>query len=312
MKRLLLLSLFTFANLCAQTDKITFTAVIQNPNSDSLVLSSKEFERVIKADAQGVFKDSFTAPTGLYELFDGVEYGDLFLKEGYDLNMTVDAKVFDETLAFTGKGSEENNYLAQQNIEKVDAIFDFEKEKKKRIAYIAMDKEFRDALKKEMDNFIAEAEKERAERVKLKKLNGTQSPDFAYENFKGGITKLKKFKGKYVYIDVWATWCAPCRQQIPSLQKVEEKYRGKKIEFVSISVDMKKDSEKWKKLVKDEALGGIQLIADNAFKSDFVVAYGINSIPRFILIGPDGKIVDVDAPRPSDPKLIVLLDSVLK
>ena len=47
-------------------------------------------------------------------------------------------------------------------------------------------------------------------------------------------TKLEDLRGKYVYIDVWATWCGPCRGEIPYLQKVEEKYKGKNIEFVSI------------------------------------------------------------------------------
>lgn len=314
MKKLFLLSLFAFVNLYAQTDtdKMNFTAVIQNRNSDTLFLSAKGFKKVILANAQGEFKESFAIPTGLYELFDGTEYGQLFLKGGYDLNMTVNAKDFDKTLAFTGKGSRENNYLAKMATEEIDTVFNMEKAKKDAYIYMSMDNDLKKAFERKSEEHAEEASKRRKQKEELKKLNGTQSPDFAYENFKGGTTKLKKFKGKYVYIDVWATWCEPCRQQIPALQKVEEKYKDKKIAFVSISVDKKKDYEKWKKLVKDEALGGIQLIADNAWKSEFVVAYGINSIPRFILIGPDGKIVDVDAPRPSDPKLVELLDMLLK
>jgi len=100
--------------------------------------------------------------------------------------------------------------------------------------------------------------------------------------------------------------------EIPHLQKVEEKYQGKKIEFVSISVDKKKDLEKWKKMVSEKSMGGIQLFADKDWDSDFIKAYGINSIPRFIIIGPDGKIVDADAKRPSDPELQVQLDELLK
>lgn len=314
MKKLFLLSLFAFVNLYAQTDtdKMNFTAVIQNRNSDTLFLSAKGFKKVLLANAQGEFKDTFSVTTGLYELSDGTEYGQLFLKGGYDLNMTVNAKDFDKTLAFTGKGSRENNYLAKMATEEIDTVFNMEKAKKDAYIYMSMDNDLKKAFERKSEEHAEEASKRRKQKEELKKLNGTQSPDFAYVNFKGGTTKLKKFKGKYVYIDVWATWCEPCRQQIPALQKVEERYKDKKIAFVSISVDKKKDYEKWKKLVKDEALGGVQLIADNAWKSEFVVAYGINSIPRFILIGPDGKIVDVDAPRPSDPKLIELLDTLLK
>lgn len=140
--------------------------------------------------------------------------------------------------------------------------------------------------------------------------SGKPSPGFDYENHKGGTTSLESLKGTYVYIDVWATWCGPCRQEIPSLQKVEEQYMGKNVRFVSISIDTKKDNEKWKKMVTEKQLGGIQLFADNDWNSKFVKDYGIDGIPRFILIGPDGNIVNADAPRPSDPKLIELFTNL--
>jgi thiol-disulfide isomerase/thioredoxin len=135
-------------------------------------------------------------------------------------------------------------------------------------------------------------------------ITGNASPKFEYENFKGGKTTLESLKGNYVYIDVWATWCGPCRREIPSLQKIEEQYHGKNIEFVSLSIDTKKDHDKWKKFVEEKKLGGIQLFADNDWNSEFVTAYAIEGIPRFILIDPNGNIVSADAPRPSDPKLI--------
>ncbi|WP_306350248.1 TlpA family protein disulfide reductase [Flavobacterium sp. '19STA2R22 D10 B1'] len=140
---------------------------------------------------------------------------------------------------------------------------------------------------------------------KIKNLvKGKPSPTFEYENFKGGKTSLESLKGKYVYIDVWATWCGPCKQEIPSLLKVEEQYHGKNIEFVSISIDRVKDHETWTKMVTDMKLGGIQLFADKDWKSQFVSDYAIDGIPRFILLDPQGNIVMADAPRPSDPKLI--------
>ena len=140
--------------------------------------------------------------------------------------------------------------------------------------------------------------------------SGGASPDFDYENHKGGKTSLSSLKGKYIYIDVWATWCGPCHREIPALQKLEEDYKGKNIHFVSISIDAKKDYEKWKKMVTDKQLGGIQLIADNDWNSKFATEYAIVSIPRFILIDPDGKIVNADAPRPSDPALVALFNDL--
>lgn len=146
---------------------------------------------------------------------------------------------------------------------------------------------------------------------KLKALSaGTLSPAFDYENHKGGKTSLESLKGKYVYIDVWATWCGPCLRELPALQKVEETYEGKNIEFVSLSVDTKKDYEKWKKMVTDKQMGGIQIIADNDWNSQFAIDYAIVSIPRFILLDPQGKIVSADAPRPSDPELPKLLSTL--
>ncbi|GEQ86287.1 hypothetical protein ULMS_17950 [Patiriisocius marinistellae] len=140
---------------------------------------------------------------------------------------------------------------------------------------------------------------------------GNPSPAFNYENHKGGKIALADLNGKYTYIDVWATWCGPCIAEIPSLKKVEKEYHNKNIEFVSISIDRKGDYEKWKKMVIDKELVGIQLIADNDWKSSFVTEYAITGIPRFILIGPDGNIVSADAPRPSDPLLRKLLDKLI-
>ncbi len=136
---------------------------------------------------------------------------------------------------------------------------------------------------------------------------GKPSPTFTdYKNHAGGTMSSEDLKGKYTYIDVWATWCGPCIREIPSLKKVEEQYHNKNIQFVSVSIDKEKDFETWKTMVNDKELGGIQLFADNDWNSKFVKDYEIQGIPRFILIDPNGNIVDSNAPRPSDPNLINL------
>lgn len=147
---------------------------------------------------------------------------------------------------------------------------------------------------------------------KLKAITkGSPSPTFDYENHKGGTTALKGLKGKYVYIDVWATWCGPCLREIPSLKEVEKDYGNKNIQFVSISIDEPKDYNKWKAMVTDKELVGIQLMADNNWKSSFIENYAILGIPRFILIDPEGNIVSADAPRPSDSELRKTFDELL-
>ena len=105
-------------------------------------------------------------------------------------------------------------------------------------------------------------------RQRIKK--GDLSPKFVdYENFAGGTTSLDDLKGKYVYIDVWATWCGPCKLEIPFLQDVEKKYHNKNIEFVSISVDEKPAYDTWRNMVTDKQLSGIQLFA-GSFDSQFL------------------------------------------
>ena len=140
-------------------------------------------------------------------------------------------------------------------------------------------------------------------------ITGKPSPKFVgYENNAGGKTSLDDLKGKYIYIDVWATWCAPCRKEIPFLKEVEKAYHGKNIEFVSLSIDKQADHDKWKKMIVDQALGGIQLLADKDWKSQFVQDYLIQGIPHFILLDPNGNIVSPNAPRPSDKELITLFN----
>ncbi|MEO9571168.1 MAG: TlpA disulfide reductase family protein [Polaribacter sp.] len=147
---------------------------------------------------------------------------------------------------------------------------------------------------------------------KLKVLaKGKPSPKFIdYENNTGGTTSLDDLKGKYLYLDIWATWCAPCIAEIPSLKKLEKEYHDKNIEFISISIDKVKDHEKWKKMIIDKELKGIQLFADNNWESQFIEEYLIKGIPRFILIDPNGNIVNANAPRPSSKKLVTTLKSL--
>lgn len=148
------------------------------------------------------------------------------------------------------------------------------------------------------------------ENNKMMASNAT-APDFNYVNVNNRKVALKDLRGKYVYIDVWATWCGPCKAEIPFLQKVEKDYHDKNISFVSLSVDRQSDKGKWEKYVREHNLGGIQVIADKDFESEFVKKFNIAAIPRFILIDPKGKIVSGNALRPSDPELRVLLDKLL-
>jgi thiol-disulfide isomerase/thioredoxin len=314
----------------AQDSFVTFQADIANRNGDIIYIKDNIGKTIkeIKLNEKGLFTDSFSVLDDFYVLFDGVEYAQLFLKNGYDLKLKMDAKQFDESIKFSGKGAEENNYLASAALldqkynydgllAMTEAEFNKSVDEKKNLAFSKLDQSKLDAKfielqKKSLEMGDDGIKKYYNQKLAANKLNNTQSATFDYENQKGGKTSLESLRGKYVYIDVWATWCGPCRAEIPSLKKVEEKYHHKNIEFVSISVDVDKDHDKWKSFVADKELGGIQLFADKNWNSDFIKSYGINSIPRFILIDPKGNIVKSDAARPSDPNLQTLVDSLLK
>jgi thiol-disulfide isomerase/thioredoxin len=139
---------------------------------------------------------------------------------------------------------------------------------------------------------------------------GATCPEIECYDSNGKTIRLADLKGKALYIDVWATWCGPCKREIPMLKELEAAYHGKDIEFVSISTD--KDVEAWKAFVVKESLGGLQVHQSENF--DFTISkhFIVNSIPRFILIDAEGKIVSADAPRPSSGTVIrTLIDSTL-
>lgn len=136
---------------------------------------------------------------------------------------------------------------------------------------------------------------------------GDQSPSFSYKDINGKTVTLESLKGKMVYIDVWATWCPPCRAELPALKKLEEKY-GKQMHFVSISCDQ--DKSKWETMVKEKELKGIQLHIGS--DRSFMQAYAISGIPRFILLDEAGKIIASDMTRPSDPSTATALETLLK
>jgi len=309
--------------------KVNFRADISNRNGDVIYINTPSNKTIkeIKVNDKGIFEATLDLADGDYMMFDGVEYAQLYLKDGYDLKLKMDAAAFDESIVFKGNGAEENNYLAQTTLleEKLNptemmalgeddfnkAVDQMQKSDIERLEKAKLDPKFTESQKKSIVQNLMGLKQYYNQKKVANKLDNTASATFDYENHKGGKTKLEDFRGKYVYIDVWATWCGPCRAEIPFLKKVEEKYHGKNIEFVSISVDVDKDHEKWVNFVNEKGLGGIQLFADKNWNSEFMKSYNINSIPRFILIDPKGNIVKSDAERPSSPALTVELDKLL-
>ena len=108
----------------------------------------------------------------------------------------------------------------------------------------------------------------------------------AFPNEKGEKTKLSNFKGKWLVIDCWATWCGPCVQQIPNFEKVIANEKYKNINFVSLSVDA--EVEKWQTFVKEHHLKNLQLVD---VTNSTLKAWDIFMYPTYLIISPEGKIV---------------------
>lgn len=123
------------------------------------------------------------------------------------------------------------------------------------------------------------------------------SPEFKdYTNFAGGKNSLRDYRGKFVYIDFWASWCGNCYGEMPYFRKLEEEYKDKDVIFISISID--ENAGDWRRTIEAEKLKGIQLLAEKE-ENGFIDQFAVYGVPRYILIDPEGKIIDYDAPRPS-------------
>jgi thiol-disulfide isomerase/thioredoxin len=448
MKKIICICLAIAMFGCKKELKIDYASIsgkIENPTDKIVSISNgKEKIKEIALKEDGSFNDTLKIESGYYTLTHGRESTAIYLTPECDFTVTLNTKEFDETLKYTGEGSENNNYLAAKFLADEKSNFDYAKvyaleeddfmaimeevksskltllkdaknissdfraleEKNTEYEYLSflqnyapahsyytkkvafkpseeftkrmealdytneedysnfiyyqklvqshfsnkisktdnpsevfkmINEEAFPALKKDLANMLnyqisPNNEKNEAyynglmamssddkfkealttKYNKVKKLaKGMPSPKFKdYENHKGGTTSLEDLKGKYVYIDVWATWCGPCIREIPSLKEVEKQFHDKNIAFVSTSIDVAKDHKVWESMVKEKQLGGIQLLADNDWNSQFVKDYAIEGIPRFILIDPDGNIVSADAPRPSDPNLIEMLKAL--
>ena len=135
------------------------------------------------------------------------------------------------------------------------------------------------------DNYrkeIAE-QKMRTERVKV----GATAPEFEVKDIKNKTIKPANFKGKVLVIDFWASWCGPCRQEIPNLKKYYEEFKGKGVEFLSVSIDAKKEA--WLKAMKEENMAWKQGWATDAGK-EVMDLYQFSGIPFILIIDKDGKI----------------------
>lgn len=139
---------------------------------------------------------------------------------------------------------------------------------------------------------------------------GMPALDFDMVDEQGKAFRLSDFRGKAVYIDVWATWCGPCCAEIPHMEKLAAHYaKNKKIVLISISLDSSKS--KWMKKLAQDKPAWKQFICPDAFGSQLCKNYDINAIPRFLFFDKKGNIISLNAPRPSSEEIIEYIDKHL-
>ena len=125
---------------------------------------------------------------------------------------------------------------------------------------------------------------------------GKKAPDFEIKDDKGGLVHLSDFKGKYVYIDCWSSYCGPCIAEMPAMKKLSDELANKNIVFISISADT--DIERWLCKLKELDLNTVNLCTEGA-NHNFNNNYNAKAFPRYILIDKEGLIIDASAEKPS-------------
>ena len=267
----------------------------------------------------GKFNLTFPLDSSGYLTFHhGMETTAMYCNPDDTIHITINTKKFDETITYTG--SIESNYLAWKYLyeegtavggdvynntaEELSSLIDsFVSPMIVELNRINMNNtNFYDSELKEM-NQIKEYVLKRHEQVKNLPKAGEEAINFTYPDKDSNLISLSDFKGSYVYVDVWATWCGPCRYEIPFLLQLEEDYHDANIVFMSVSVDTENAKQKWIDMIKDENMGGVQLISTDGWKSQIMKDYAINGIPRFMLFDREGNVISVDAPRPSSDEI---------
>ena len=142
---------------------------------------------------------------------------------------------------------------------------------------------------------------------------GNAAPAFTANDTEGKSYSSADYAGKVMVLDFWFSGCIPCKAELPYMEELAEKMKGKNIRFFTLSLDTGDQLlQAWKTLVKGKNGATLQLNVPEGFKSGLAKHYGIRSVPRIVVIDRQGKIADAFARRPSDPKLYRQLVQLLE
>ena len=135
--------------------------------------------------------------------------------------------------------------------------------------------------------------KQMAEKIDLSKRLGIGrvAPDFTQNDTSGTPVSLSSFRGKYLLLDFWASWCSPCRQENPNLVKAFRKYSARGFHVLGVSLDQPNGKEKWLKAIHDDGLTWTHVSDLQFWRNAVALQYGIQAVPQNYLLDPEGKIL---------------------
>ena len=249
--------------------KTFISGVITKPNSDSIKVYNQNHEFGARVNYKNEFKMSMQIDSADYFTFyDGNEATAMYIKPGECIKISLDTDMFDETINYTN--SEESTFLSKQFLIEeeyfeavdMDSIYSLEDSlyfdffsNLENLFLLELNKlsnkDFINLETEKINNMFASANNwKKAWEKRNLALSALPQPgepaiDFTYPDINQNTISLSDFKGKYVYVDIWATWCGPCVYEIPFLVELEKQYHNKNIVFMSVSVDTENAKQKW-------------------------------------------------------------------
>ena len=285
------------------------------------ILRFKESNRVI--DTMKILENKFYQ---IYSFFDGKqgELGELVISPNSEITLFIDENELFESIDYSGNFKLSNNFLAYskkyQNLlsemvrngikqEELEILIHEKGEliNKKGISLNVVDS-LSSYVKLKFDEFSDILKQKNIKYLYKTSIVNKIGNNFFFKDIKNNVKTLKDFKGKYVYIDVWATWCKPCKVEHTFLKQLEEHFSyNNKLQIISISTD--REYDKWEKYITKNSIKGVQLYSGS--NSDFVKFYDIGALPRFIFLDKEGKVISPDEIRPSNSKTLEKLEATV-